>query len=380
MTSRERLLAALRREPVDHVPCCASFNPLAEALRAGHTWNFPWPPAATLEDQLTYQVGQLGLDQVVDVGISLCRPASGVESRVWVDGGVLHKAYRTPAGELHASIRYDGKWPHGANIPFYSDFNIGHFVKPWIESEADLACFTEVVRLDDTQAVLDEARARARQAKAIAERFCLATVGHVGMGLTGAQHLFGATPLCLLTVDNPDLVDAYLEHEHRINLRAIEVLGDCGIDVLRRNGFYETGDFYGPAMLDRFVGHRLRREADAARAAGTLSSYTVHTGLSPILDYLASLTTDSLFGIDIAFKGIDLGAVQRAFSGKKSLWIGPSSTYHLWKGPGPTREAVRQVFAMFGKTGLILSPCVSAHSIMPWESTLAMIDEWRKLR
>jgi uroporphyrinogen-III decarboxylase len=30
MTSRQRVLAALRREEVDYVPCCASFNPLHE--------------------------------------------------------------------------------------------------------------------------------------------------------------------------------------------------------------------------------------------------------------------------------------------------------------------------------------------------------------
>lgn len=42
--------------------------------------------------------------------------------------------------------------------------------------------------------------------------------------------------------------------------------------------------------------------------------------------------------------------------------------------------AVREVFDVFGPTGLLLTACPSAHSIMPWENTLAMIDEWRRLR
>ncbi len=87
---------------------------------------------------------------------------------------------------------------------------------------------------------------------------------------------------------------------------------------------------------------------------------------------------DSFFGIDIAFKDIDLKAVKQSL--KQTLWIGPSSTYHLWQGPQATRRAVRALFSTFGKTGIILSPAVSAHSIMPWESTVAMIDEWKKLR
>jgi len=191
----------------------------------------------------------------------------------------------------------------------------------------------------------------------------------------------GAQPLCTMVVENPALVEAFLDFEHETTLKTIDLLGQWGVDILRRNGFYETADFYGPAMLEHFVGPRLRREASAARAAGLLTSYTVHTGLMPILDYLASLTVDSLFGIDIAFHDLPLERVRDRLGGDKSFWIGPSSTYHLWSGPQATREAVDRVFEVFGgRPGFILSPGVSAHSIMPWESTLAMIDEWKKLR
>jgi len=34
MTSRQRIMDALRREEVDYVPCCASFNPLDKTLRS----------------------------------------------------------------------------------------------------------------------------------------------------------------------------------------------------------------------------------------------------------------------------------------------------------------------------------------------------------
>lgn len=380
MTCRERLLAALRREDVDYVPCCASFNPLTAVQRKEHGWNFPWSPGATRAAQLACQVEQLGLDQVVHVGIALCRPAPGVESRVWLDNDILHKVYTTPAGDLHASVRYNELWPHGRDIPFYSDFNIGHYVEPWIRNESDLICFKQIQRLCDTGDVLEEARSNFAAARDLADRYHLATLAGVGMGLTGAMQLFGASELCIMTIDNPTLVDAYLEHEHLINLRMIEVFGDFGADIMRRNGFYETADFYGPDTLERFVGPRLRREADAARAVGMLTSYTIHTGVMPILDYLASLTMDSFFGIDVAFKGVALTGIRDRLAGTKSLWTGPSSTYHLWSGPDATRRAVREVFDVMGKKGLILSPCVSAHSIMPWESTLAMIDEWRKLR
>ena len=380
MTNRERILAAMRRDDVDHVPCAIIFNPLRPVFRKGHTWNFPWSEDASQEEQIAYQVEQLGLDQVVGLYIDLCRPVREVTSRVWLEGDVLHKTYTTSAGELHAAVRYNDLWPHGKDIDFYSDFNIGHFVEPWICNEADLACFRQVRALSDTAEVMQVARALFARAKRLADRYELATFASAGAGLSGAMQLFGSTELCLMTLENPALVDEYLEYEHQINLRTIELLGDLGVDILGRNGFYESADFYSADTLERFVGKRLRVEADFSKARGMLTRYTINTGVMPILDYLTGLTTDSLFGIDIAFEGVDLRAIRDRLAPGKSFWIGPSSVYHTWQGPEPTRQAVREVFNVFGKRGLILAPCVSAHSIMPWESTLALIQEWRTRR
>ena len=380
MNSRERVLAAMRREPVDHVPCVPTFNPLSAPQRVGRTWNFPWAPGAPFRERLRYQLEVLGTDAVVPAGVGLVRAHPDVTARTWVEGEVLRKVYSTPAGDLCAAVRCTDLWPHGEDIPFYSDFNIGHYVQPWIESEADLERFTYVHRLHDDADAVDRARQSLASSRALADEHGLAVQGSCGMGLTGAQHLFGVAELCMMTIDNPDLVDAYVAYEHRINLRCIEVLAQGGVDSVRRNGFYETADFYSPATLERFLGKRLRAEAGAIQDLGMTMSYTVHTGIMPILDYLASLPMDSLFGIDIAFEGVDLPRVRDTLVPGKSFFVGPSSTFHIWEGPEATREAVRTVFEVFGKTGLILAPCVSCHSIMPWESTLAMVDEWKRLR
>ena len=380
MSSKERLLAALRREPVDHVPCYGSFNPLSEVQRRGRTWNFPWSPEASEEDRITYQVETLGLDQVVHVGVGATRQAAGVTARTWVEEGLLHKTYATPAGELHAAVRYNDLWPHGQDIPLYSDFNIGHFAEPWIRTHADLACLKQVQVLREVDEILTEARERLKGSFSLARKHRLAVMGNAGMGLTGAQHLFGAADLCMMTLDQPDLVDAYLEHEHRINLRQIAVMGALGVDIIGRNGFYETADFYSPPMLERFLAGRLTAEADAAHGSGTVVAYTAHTGVMPILGHLSRLPVESIRGLDIAFKDADIRAIRDRLAPTKAFWIGPSSTYHIWNGPEATREAVRQVFECFGKRGLILSQCVSSHSIMPWDSTVAMIEEWKRLR
>ena len=380
MTSKERVLAAMRREPVDYVPCCGHFNPLTPHQRRGRTWNFPWPENAGQAEQVAYQVKELGLDALVRSGLELHRPGPDVSSEVWQEGDVLHKRYKTPAGYLRASVRLTEDWPKGMDIRLFSDFNVGHFVEPWVKEMRDLECLRHVLVPLSTDEALAANREGAEGCMALAEKHGLATLAHVGLGLTGAMHLFGVEGICLAVAEQPGLVDAYLEHEHRMNLTGIAVAGALGYDTVRRNGFYETADFYGPATLGRFLKPRLQAEAAAAHRLGMLADYTAHTGLMPILDYMASLDFDSIHGADIAFHGVDTAKIREKLCPSKALWTGPSSTFHIWKGPEETRQAVRDVFECFGKTGLILTQCVSSHSIMPWESTLAMIDEWKKLR
>lgn len=379
MTSRERVLAAMARKEVDRVPCTPFFNPLTAKQREGHTWQFPWPQSG--EGQLEYLVAVLGVDPIVSVGIpgpGAC-PDEGVESRTWKEGEILHKVWSTPSGDLHASIRQDEKWPYGDDIPLHHDF-IAHYEEPWLQNEQDLACLKHLLQPPKTKEQIERVRRNADRAKARADRWQLATMAHIGMGLTGAQQLCGAEQICMLTVDNPELVDEYLEAEHQLNLRRMEIAMDLGVHSVRRNGYYETCDFYSPRMIERFLGERLRREAETVHQGGGLISYTLHTGVMPMLDHVASLGMDCVFGLDVAFRGQDPSIIKSKLGDTYSFWTGPSNTHHMWSDdPDDVRKAVREVFEVFGKRGLIITACPSSHSIMPWENTVAMVEEWKKL-
>jgi hypothetical protein len=153
------------------------------------------------------------------------------------------------------------------------------------------------------------------------------------------------------------------------------------VDIVRRNGFYETGDYYSPAMLERFLGRRLRKEVETVHQGGRPIAYTVYSGIMPMLDYLAGIDFDCIAHLDIAFDNVDLAKVHSKLGDRKSFWTGPSNTFHMYsKDPGVVRKAVRTVFDVFGKVGLIVGVCSSIHPMMPWENTLAMIEEWKKLR
>lgn len=203
MTSRERILAAVWREPVDYVPWCVVVSPLTPVQRRGHTRNFPWPSDIPYPQQLRYQGAELGLYQVVSCGVVVTREHPQVTCEVRVEGDVLRKVYHTPAGDLQAMIRYNDQWPHGADIPLFSDFNIGHFIEPWLKIRQDLDCLDFVFRMLDPQEALDRARPGVEAQRGVALRWELCGVGVGGLGLTGAQQLFGIRELCLLTVGDP---------------------------------------------------------------------------------------------------------------------------------------------------------------------------------
>ena len=165
MTSRERVLAAIRREPVDHVPFLANYNPLSAPQRRGYRWQFPWGPSQ--REQCEYCVNELGTDTRVHVDIPCENPEPGVCSKVWFDDGVIHKVWTTPSGELSASVKYDERWSHGLDIPFRSDFLLGHSLKHWVKSERDVACLKHIVRPPQD---LDRVRFGYQEAKRLANR------------------------------------------------------------------------------------------------------------------------------------------------------------------------------------------------------------------
>ena len=389
MTSKERVLAAMRRQPVDYVPCSPIFNPLLEQQRVGYRWQFPFGPSE--REMAEYAVQVLGTDYVEyliypggkyrgNVCTGRYFPAPEVTSNVWMDGDIIHKVWQTPAGQLHAAVKYEAAWPYGMDIPFFQDHQ-GLMVEHWIKTEADVECLGYVFRPPWKKEHFDLLRLRARQSGELADRLQIARGAFIGNGLSGALELIGAEKLCMMAIENPGLIDAYLEIDHRMNVRNMEIACDLGADIIMRNGFYETSDFYSPAMLEKFLGRRLREEIATVHQAGKVFSYTINTGVMPILDYLKGLDCDVLLGIDMDFPGADIRAIQAKLGDRKSFWLGPPSQTRLWaKDGGPARQGVREAFEVFGKTGLILSASVSSHSIMPWENTLAMIDEWKKLR
>ena len=242
MTSRERMLAALRRQDVDHVPCCCSFS--ASLLGPQYTWR-------GRADSLERIVRDLGLDGLVAVDL----PASwhpDVTTRVWTERRagerwpILHKEIRTPRGPLTAAIWITPDLEHKDDIPLHSDWNVSRYLKPWLETMEDVERY-RYVQLPPSDQAIAHARERYVARKKLADEYGVMTYAPCGLGLTAALQLFGARQAVLTSMDAPEVVDRYLEIEHTATLARASVLADWGVDVICRNGFYETTDYWSPS-------------------------------------------------------------------------------------------------------------------------------------
>ncbi len=380
MTSKERVLAALRREDVDYVPFLARFNQLTETQRKG-VYTFPWPVNDRV-GPLDHCVNTLGTDIYVDAGISSENYfLSQLKNEYRVEGNLLWRTVHTPDGPLTACVERNSHWPYGDQLPFYSDFT-AHFKKPWVEDAADVQKLRHILRPTASDpAALDACSRHFREAKALADRFRLPLACSGGMGLTMGLLHFLPEPLMILCMEDPDLIREYLRIESERSLENYKLAAELGADVIVRNGFYETADFYSPAMLEDLLAEPLKKELALIHSLGMLCTYTIHSGVMPLLQYLKQFEFDSLYGLGFSFPYMDPVRVRDELSGQFCIESGPDNTHEFPDpSPEPTRKAVRRVMEVFGRRGFILTPCVSMHATMPWDNFLAAVDEWKRLR
>ncbi|MBU4273829.1 MAG: hypothetical protein KKA28_18365 [Planctomycetes bacterium] len=391
-TSKEMILATIARQQVDRVPCVPHFwsSPTVE----GYAWT-------NEEERLHVITHKLGTAAMLHFGIREARGADAAEmlrfgvcarrhpdvrEKVWRENRadekypLIHKEVTTPKGTLEAIVRETEDWPHGLDIPFFSDFNVSRYVKPWLASVADVEKWAYVY-LPPEDREIGQAREAWRKTDALREKFQVPIVGTYTLGLSGAQHLFGAEPLALLSMDQPEAVERYLEILDRTDRRCLEVLLDFGVDIVRRNGWYESTDFWSPSQFRRFVAPRIEKESSMAHEAGRPFIYTMCTGIMPLLPILSQLNFDSLDTIEPVLGKQDMPRLARELGDKKCLWGGVSAPIHIGMGkPEDVRAAVRRAFEVFGKRGFILTAVPTIRPQWPWENVLAMIDEWQKLR
>ncbi|MCK4983149.1 MAG: hypothetical protein KAS17_09515, partial [Victivallaceae bacterium] len=150
ITSRERMLATLKREETDHVP----FSPY---ISQG-----PWlgePLFWRNQFERAKKMLGMGLDPTIDIWIPLPAPHPEVKVKTWRekknDHILLTKEFHTPAGVLKQVVEETDDWSearHGLwqpttfgnelrdefGIHLFDDYNVSRRLEPWVKGPEDL--------------------------------------------------------------------------------------------------------------------------------------------------------------------------------------------------------------------------------------------------
>ncbi|MHB0875407.1 MAG: uroporphyrinogen decarboxylase family protein [Anaerolineae bacterium] len=391
MTSRERLLAAIDRRDVDHVPCAfMSFS----AMRG--------------RAQDAYQVTRLELDMGLDSWLFIpstwrnqrpnhpdlrglpVRLPEDVRTDLWVENlpgeqfPVLHKEYHTPAGTLTTLVRKTDDWPHGSFVPFIDDYQIPRAIKPLVTTRADL----DVVRsmlLAPAEEDVQAFRAEVTKAKAFRDRYGVMLAGGWGVGADMAAWLCGLENVMLMAIDDPQLLDDLLTTIGEWNEKRMRVILEAGVDLYIRRGWYESSDFWSPGLYRRFILPWLQRQANLCHEYGVRYGYNMTTGLLPMMDSILESGVDVNFGVDPLQHGErPLEAVRDKLGGKVCLWGGVNGAITVEEGTaGDVRQAVANALeVMRGQKGFVLSPVDNITEITrnTWANVQVLIETWQRLR
>ncbi len=390
MSSRERMLCALKHQTPDYLPCSfMSFTALrrrcredlfelVKAERALGLDSFLFIPSAPRSERLNHP----------DLRGLLVRFDPRVETKEWREeitgtSGALHKEYSTPAGKLRASVRLAEDWPHGDHIPFVDDYQVSHSLKPLITERKELDALRYLLMSPSAE---DVARfeEEARKARAFAGEQGVLLAGGWGVGGDMAGWLCGLSTYTLLALDEPEFFTELLEMIHAWNVERMKVVLSAPLDLYIRRAWYEGCDFLMPKFFREVMLPRLRTEVALAHEHGAMFGYICSSGTVPMLDLYLDAGVDVLIGIDpIQGTHTDVRAMKQKAGNKLALWGGVSGAVTVEMGSeAEVRAAVRQAIEALGPRGFILSPVdnITVDSPQTWRNVDAFIDEWRRRR
>ena len=392
MSSRERMLAAIKREGPDHVP-------LSLWIAQGPWWQGPLYWRDQFERAL--RMLEMELDPTIDIWLPDAQPHPAVKIKTWRDkknGEVLlTKEYHTPAGVLRQTVRETEDWTSPLHAPWtnsifgiekresygmhlFDDHNVSRRTEPWVKDPEDLEKLRYLIRPPEGWG-LDEWRMDVERALEFAHQYGLLTVARRTI-VGDAFQWFCDIPWFLTQLnENPSFVEEFLCIFQEWSLKLIELALEVGVDFVLYRGWYETPTYWGVKGFQRYLVPLIEEQARLVHAAGKLHGYFLPEGHGILAGVLRGMETDVLIAVDPRMlHGGDLNDLFRKVGDRKAFWGGVDAEVTLMsQDPDRIEKAVEYAIrALGGKGGLVLSALIS-HPI-PEAGILGMIDVWKKYR
>ena len=403
MNSKERLLAAINREEVDHVPLycwCFGFSP-PESLRwkkngkeVAHWYTMRMEHIHTLQDSWDIEddfkkvktwLG-LGLDDVLDVSLPWSIHPE-VEVRDWKEENILCREYKTPAGTLLQRVRKTEEeippgWVIQADKPaLLEDFNLPRSAKFPVEKEDDLTGLVYLLA-EPTKRQREDYEARISLIKKFSQENGVLVQGWTAFGMDAVMWLIGIENAIMAAMTEEDFFQKLVDTVYDFDLMRTKIMIDIGgVDMIVQRGWYSSTDFWSPKLFRQFVLPNLKKLAKVVHGAGLKFCYVMTTGVMTFLDDLCEAGVDLLYFADPEQDKVDLGLLKEKLGGRLCVAGGVNSSVTLNRGSSEDiRNAVFKTVETLGKRGVIVSPVDALFPDTLWESVETMIDAWKEIR
>lgn len=399
MTSRERILSAIKCKPVDHIPLGQLFHSTILNTPADKQWINQFERARVMNE--------LGIDPTIDIWMPAPEAPPEIAVRKWMetdDDGtrLLCAAYETPAGALTAKVRrtdddwYDKthyrflpRWDGNAHrdadqydrIEMMDDFFTRRYKVPLVNGPQDLDAFEHLLKAP-TGGYRDLWISNALTAKRIASDMGLATQARrVSIG-DWFMWVCWIEDFCVQMMETPEYVDRFYDIVNNYNKQILEMVLEVEPDIIQYRGWYDTPDYWGRDRYRNILFPRIQELARQVHEGGSLFCCLLTEGYTLYRDIVNELDADVFLGLEplAARKSEDLGLVKQAFGERHSIWGGVNACVTVGMGTdSEIDEAVRTAVEKLGPNGFILNAAMYIYDDdVDWERFIAFVESWRR--
>lgn len=362
MTSRQRMLASISSQEVDHTPCSFMLYKgllsksidyldfLRRQLELGLDAYVQLPPRAPHVVSDTYNLHGLAVHYHPSVTIREWK--ENLPEEKWP---TLIKEYVTPAGTLRAEVHQDDEWPYGDHVPFLDDYVETRSRKYIVTAKQDLQALSYLL-VTPTAAEISAYQAEAKPVLDFAKKHELLIAGGWGVGADLIGWVYGLEKMIYSVYDVPDLMEMLLEQIVTWNHCRMRVVLESGIDLYIKRAWYENTDFWSPGSWRKFIYPTLKADVDLSHAYGAKFGYLITANCMPLIEMMVEAGVDVIIGVDPA--KWDLPRTKALTAGKTCLWGGVNGHLTIERGAADQvrQEVLNALQTLALGSGFILSP------------------------
>jgi hypothetical protein len=385
LSSRQRMLAAISCQEVDHTPCSFMLYKgllstsrdyldfIQRQLDLGMDAFVQLPPRPPVVVSDSYNLHGLPVSFAPQVTIREWK--EDLPGEKWP---VLFKEYQTPAGVLCVEVYQDAEWPYGDHAPFLDDYLETRSRKFLINQREQLKALKYLL-IPPTASEIAAYRASCEPVIDFAHRHELLLAGGWGVGADLVGWVYGLERMIYTAYDDPDFLHELLEQIMHWNHSRMQVVLESGIDLYIKRAWYENADFWSPKSWRKFIYPSLKADTELAHSCGTRFGYIITANCMPLLEMIVEAGIDVVIGVDPA--KWNLARTKEITSGKVCLWGGINGHLTIEQGsPDLVRqEALTALQILAPGSGFILSPVdnVRQDNEKCRENVGALLETWQ---